>query len=120
MEKKVLIVDDSKSARRELNRILSEARCKCFEEENGKEALRLLETVKDVSLIICDTTMPVMNGREFVEALRSDQKSQHIEVIMIAPDAQSQESDAYASLGVRSWLQKPLQSKAVLALVRSA
>ena len=70
MASKVLVVDDSKTARKEVVRVVHNHGILTVEAKNGKEALAKLQDKDDISLVFCDVNMPEMNGIEFLEAVK--------------------------------------------------
>ncbi|WP_371373956.1 chemotaxis protein CheW [Sporomusa aerivorans] len=50
--------------------------------ENGREALKLLDS-KPVDIIVSDIEMPVMDGLELVQTIRSDENLRHLPVIAL-------------------------------------
>ena len=71
MTKKALIVDDSKTIRMILGRIMRELGYETCEAVNGIDALRVIESEKaTVSLVLADWNMPEMNGLDLVKRLR--------------------------------------------------
>lgn len=72
--KRILIVEDERDAREALKEILEIEGFKVVTAENGQVGLELLQDVEEPCLILLDLMMPVMNGWEFLEALRLQQK----------------------------------------------
>ena len=69
--KTCLVVDDSGVVRKIARRILEELAFNVSEAGNGQEALDRLEELDTVpELALIDWNMPVMNGLEFVSAVR--------------------------------------------------
>jgi CheY-like chemotaxis protein len=68
----VLVIEDDESIRETLRDLLEMERYTVLTAENGREGLRLLEENSQPCLILLDLMMPVMNGWEFLEALRND------------------------------------------------
>jgi len=71
--KRILIVDDSFTARLVAEKCFSVAYTEKVEvefAENGQEALSILKK-KNIDLIISDINMPVMDGIEFLSELKS-------------------------------------------------
>ena len=67
----VLLVDDDADSREALAEVLAQQGCRILEAANGRQALDLLDGQgHDVKLILLDLQMPVMNGWEFLAALR--------------------------------------------------
>lgn len=110
----VLVVEDNTDARLFLQRSL-EDEYHVLTAANGKEALGLLGKSDNVSIIISDVMMPVMDGMEFVKQIRKNIRYSHIPVILLT--AKSSEEDIIAGLkeGVADYLTKPY-SLAVLRM----
>ena len=68
-----MVVDDSRTIRIIIRRILIELGYEVCEASNGIEALKVLETEKTaVKLVLADWNMPEMNGLELVKCLRQN------------------------------------------------
>jgi two-component system chemotaxis sensor kinase CheA len=80
---KILIVDDSVTTRNLLKNVLTHNNYQFEMVHNPKEALLLLE-YKDFDLILSDMEMPEMNGKMFVETLKSQEKYHNIPIIIIS------------------------------------
>ncbi len=81
----VLIVDDSRTARKMIRRILEICGLegiRVFEASNGIEALDLLKT-QTVDLILTDLNMPEMDGEQLLKRVKSSPKLFDIPVIVI-------------------------------------
>lgn len=64
-----LIVDDSRTIRKIISSVLNEIGMECSEAEDGRQAQeRCAVSMPDI--ILLDWNMPVMNGLEFLKALR--------------------------------------------------
>jgi len=82
MGKKLLIIDDNAEIRHYLTQILS-SHYQCQTSNDGEEGLSLaLEWQPDV--IISDVMMPKMNGLELLKALRANESTSHIPVLMLS------------------------------------
>jgi CheY-like chemotaxis protein len=67
----ILVVDDHASARNSLQRVLHHAGYHVLQASSGKRALKIFaEHAGDVALLITDSMMPGMNGRELAEKLQ--------------------------------------------------
>ncbi len=79
---RVLVVDDSSTARAQVSETLSQFGVECIMKKNGAEALRLLkgwcDEGKNVSdeilLLITDAEMPEMDGYKLTHEIRSDSR----------------------------------------------
>ncbi|MDX1591205.1 MAG: ATP-binding protein, partial [Balneolaceae bacterium] len=62
-------------------------------------------------LIVCDVMMPKMNGLEFMQHLRKDEKTSHIPVIMLTARADDEHKLSGIESGVDAYLTKPFNDK---------
>ena len=82
MNKKILIVDDSKTQRINLKNILTKHNFNVFEAENGIEGVKkAFEVLPD--LIISDVVMPEMNGYGLSYLLTHNNYTKHIPIIIL-------------------------------------
>ena len=105
----VLIVDDSKSMRGVIKKILSISGFKmdrCFEAGNGKEALNVLAD-DWVDVIMSDINMPEMNGFELLEELQKDDLLKNIPVVVITTESSDERMQNALKLGAKGFIKKP-------------
>ena len=103
--KLILIADDIELNRDALEVVL-DGQYNLLFAENGKEALEIMRMHReDLSMLILDLNMPVMNGYEVMERLREDELLQHIPVIVLTAD-KSAELQAL-QMGAADFITKP-------------
>lgn len=119
MGSKVLVIDDSKTARKEVVRVVHNHGILTLEAQNGKEALELLSEKQDISLVFCDVNMPEMNGIEFLEALKGNEKFDKLPVVMLTSEATQDVMKKAKELGVTGWIIKPADAKTVNTLLET-
>ncbi len=78
---KVLLVEDAPVTRKMESMILREEGFFVYEASNGKEALEVLEKDPEISLVITDLEMPVMDGGELI--LRIREKDKEIPIVVV-------------------------------------
>ncbi len=84
MELKFLVVDDSVTMRRIVSNSLKNLGFGNFvEAADGKEALEKIAADKDINFVITDWNMPVLSGLELVKAIRSDERTANLPVLMV-------------------------------------
>ncbi|MBQ7623859.1 MAG: EAL domain-containing protein [Clostridia bacterium] len=109
---KVLIVDDQELNRDVLGTILEDDYELLFA-ENGKDAMDLMrEHKEDLSIILLDLIMPVMNGFEVLEAVKADDELSHIPIIVLTAD-KSAELQAL-QMGAADFITKPFDVSEVI------
>lgn len=116
-KRKILVVEDNVLNRSLLCEILKPD-YDVVEAENGREALeRLREHAGDFALILLDIVMPVMNGYEFLAAVKEDSAFASIPVIVTTQnDGESDEIFALSS-GAADFVAKPYRPQIILRRV---
>ena len=67
---KILVVDDESRMRKLLNDFLSASGYEIIEAENGQKALDIFSENKDISLVLLDVMMPILDGWSTLRELR--------------------------------------------------
>ena len=111
---KALVVDDSKTIRMIIRRILLELGYEVCEASNGREALDVLEAEHAaVDLVLADWNMPEMNGLELVKRLRQDTEYGHLKVIMVTTETELAQMASALDAGANEYVMKPF-TKSIL------
>ena len=117
MTLKVLTVDDSKTIRMIVKKAFQTYNCEIIEAENGVEGLAAASKIK-LGLIILDITMPVMNGVEMLERLKSDGELKNIPVIMLTAESGKENVMNIVKQGVKDYMVKPFKGEDLIERVR--
>ncbi len=115
MKSKILIVDDEEHIRELIRFYLDKEGFSVIEAENGEKALEILEN-EYVDLAIVDVMMPVMNGFELVEEMKS---YKDIPIVMLTAKSQSADKLRGFSLGIDDYVTKPFDPDELLARVKT-
>ncbi len=116
--KKVLIIDDDERPRPDLLEIFGFEGYKALGAENGHEGiLSAREQLPD--LIICDITMPVLDGSGVLAALCQDSQTSNIPVIFLSAHKDQTTVQKGLQLGAVAHLPKPYNLTDLLATVRA-
>ena len=108
---KVLVVDDSKSTRRYICSLLVRHKYQIIEAQDGKEALKMLESSPDISVIITDNEMPNMNGDELCSEIRRLYSNDEKAIIGISGSDSVGLSSLFLKNGANDYLHKPFNSE---------
>lgn len=113
----ILIIDDNNDIR-QYERTLLQDYYFVLEASDGREGLEIAR--KEVpDLVICDVMMPVMDGLEFTQRLKTNTATSHIPVIMLtAKNLEEHRAEGYEQ-GADSYITKPFHSKVLLARVEN-
>ena len=108
MMSKALIVDDSKTIRIILGRILRELGYEVCEAVDGKDALKVIAFEKSaVTLVLADWNMPEMNGLELVKHLRQNPELASVKVIMVTTETEVDHIVSALEAGANEYVMKP-------------
>ncbi len=116
--RRILVVEDAHSLRRDIVEMLGFEGYEVFDAENGKRGVeRARETLPD--LIICDIMMPVMDGFQVLDALRSDPATATIPFIFLTARADRLDWRIGMQSGADDYLTKPFTAKELIATVNA-
>jgi two-component system chemotaxis response regulator CheY len=105
-----LVVDDSSTMRRIIRNSLKAAGFDdAVEAENGEGALARLQS-DGVDFVITDWNMPVMNGIEFVTAMRGNAAFKATPVLMVTTMAEKENILQAMQAGVTNYVVKPFDA----------
>lgn len=107
---KILIVDDSEMNRDILSEMLGDE-YEIIEAENGEEAVAILQHQEaEISLVLLDIVMPVMDGYEVLSVMNNNNWIQDIPVIMISSESSPAVIDRAYELGVTDFISRPFDA----------
>lgn len=113
MKKSILVVDDDEMEL-ELLRQIFESDYNVLFAKNGKEAiLQLNKNYKDVVIVLLDLMMPVLNGYQVLQVLKSSNGFRDIPIAMITSNTDQSLEVACYSMGVMSVIHKPFVAQIV-------
>ncbi len=118
----VLIIDDNATNRRILKEMLQRWRMRPQAAISGQEGLQMLEQATAAGdpfrLIICDEQMPVMSGLEVAERIRGNPLLRNATIMMLTSSDQAASATKCRSIGVESYLVKPIKPAEMLMMIR--
>jgi twitching motility two-component system response regulator PilH len=114
--KKILIVDDSSTARHFLLDVLVKGGYEVIAAENGDEAI-LKAKAEMPDLVLMDVVMPGINGFQATRAITKDDATKHIPVLILT--SKDMETDRIWGMrqGATAFLSKPIEPEALLAKI---
>lgn len=117
--KNLLVVDDSKMARKIIAVSLrNEKHIKVYEASSGLEALeQLLGT--PVDLIFTDINMPNMDGLEFIRRCKENEQLKDIPIIVLTTEDGIEDRDRALSLGATGYVTKPLEREDIVKIINA-
>lgn len=111
---KMLVVDDSPTMRRIVVQMLKRiGYTQIIEAGDGKEALERLKAEGDFRMLLTDWNMPVMNGLELTQAVRSDAALAKLPILMVTTRNMKQDIITAMRSGVNNYITKPFDPKTI-------
>jgi two-component system chemotaxis response regulator CheY len=115
---KILVVDDSALVRRQVASALADAGFAVVEAIDGEDARCKLHEAPDTRLVVCDVTMPRMNGIELLERIRAEPRFAKLPVIMLTTEGRPELIHRAKALGAKGWLVKPFKSDILISAIQ--
>ncbi len=112
--KLILLVEDNVDLRRTIKDEL-EKKFTVIDAPNGKEAL-VIALAKNPDLIITDVMMPVMDGKELCNIIKTNFQTSHIPVMMITALSEVDDKIEGLEIGADAYLEKPFNMKILNAM----
>ncbi len=114
----LLVVDDIFVNRLLIKEIVKKINAKCFEAENGKQAIDIFEK-EDIDMILMDIEMPVMNGLETTRHIREKLSAPKNRIPIIALTAHNPATffNDFKDVGFDQLMTKPYSVTKVLSII---
>ena len=110
-DKRVLVVEDDRFLRRACEASLQHRGLTVLSANNGEDGLRLARA-ENPDLILLDLLMPRMSGLEVLRALRSEEGTRRIPVLVLSNSSSPQDVRDVTALGVAGyWVKAHLSLK---------
>ncbi len=119
MTQKILVVDDSRTARLIARDALSLYDCRFFEAKDGVEGLETARREKP-DLILLDITMDLMTGEEMLARIKDDPDLNHVPVIMLTAISDQDSIIRCVKLGAAGYIKKPFTNEQLIEGVKKA
>lgn len=114
---RVLIVDDSRMARKMIHRVLHNLGIvHLLEAADGREAIELLQR-ETVDLVVTDYNMPEVNGLELAEFIRHSELHSHLPILMVTSEANETHLSHVEHAGINALTDKPFEPETVKRLL---
>lgn len=117
MVKKILVVDDEKSVRILLERILKPKNFEVITASNGMEALERVRK-EAPHLMILDIMMPKMNGWDVCKKIREDPIYKNLPIIVLTAKTEENDQIKGFGLGANAYVPKPFNHEELLLRVK--
>jgi PAS domain S-box-containing protein len=113
--KQILVAEDDDVNYLYLQEILSQTAATFIRAKNGKQAVELMSTVPNISLVLMDIKMPLMTGLEATVEIRKINKN--VPIIAQTAYAFEEEKQHALRLGCNDYISKPIKRTMLIALI---
>lgn len=118
-EVKLLLVDDDSSNIKVLQELFAPSRYRLLVAYNGTSALELMESHRDLSLVLLDVMMPGISGYEVCKRIRAEYPIYRLPVLLLTVRHSSADVAAGLEAGANDFLTKPFDGKELMARVKT-
>ncbi|TKI68452.1 diguanylate cyclase [Sulfurimonas crateris] len=108
---KILVIDDSLVFRKQMQGMLENMFFKVISVAHGEEALGMLENAPDISLVLTDYHMPVMNGLVLTGEIRKKYMKNELAVIVMSGDNDDETTALFLKNGANDYIKKPFSKE---------
>ena len=115
--KRILVVDDDTDVLRTTSKTLEEAGYEVDQAQNGRQGIERIWHAKP-DLVVLDVVMPGLNGWDLLQAIRGDEATAKLPVIMLTVLDQDQHVAQGWELGADFYLTKPFSPAYLLDIVK--
>ena len=118
MSQRILIIDDSATVVATLGRMLRQAHYETAGAGDAETGIAFARSEKP-DLIFLDIVLPAMSGFDALRALRKDEATRAIPIIMISGNAQATEQFYVRRIGADDFMKKPFGRAEVFARIQA-
>jgi diguanylate cyclase (GGDEF)-like protein len=108
---KVLVVDDSMVFRKQMQNMLENMFFEVITVAHGEEALGMLQAKPDISLVITDYNMPVMNGLDLTYEIRQTYSKDELCILALSGNEDTEISALFLKHGANDYIKKPFSKE---------
>jgi CheY-like chemotaxis protein len=116
--KKVLLVDDDMRNIFALATVLEEHAMETLSADNGRDAIRILQSEPEIDMVLMDIMMPEMDGMETIRQIRKDPMLKNLPIIAVTAKAMKGDREKCIESGAWDYLSKPVDTEQLLAVLR--
>lgn len=120
---RALIIDDSRTMRMIIGKIIKELGYETAEAGNGLEALIRLDEIGTPDLMLVDWNMPEMNGFDFLLAVRANPQHASAKIVMVTTESELSQIAKALDAGANEYVMKPFTKEVIrekLAIIEVA
>jgi CheY-like chemotaxis protein len=116
--RRVLVVDDDARNIFALTTILENHEMEVLSATNGRQAIEILQTTADVSVVLMDIMMPEMDGYETMREIRKSPSFRTLPILALTAKAMKGDREKCLEAGASDYIAKPVNTDQLLSLLR--
>ena len=110
-----LVIDDSRAVRMIVGNILREQGFEVLEAVHGQDGLQRLQENPEISLVLVDWNMPVMDGLQFIQAVRCVPAWDSVQLVMVTTETEAEQVQRAMNAGANEYVMKPFTPEVLVA-----
>jgi CheY-like chemotaxis protein len=114
----VLVVDDDARNIFALTTVLENHEMEVLSATNGRQAIEIVETTPDLSVVLMDIMMPEMDGYETMKQIRAKPQFRTLPILALAAKAMKGDREKCLQAGASDYIAKPVNTEQLLSLLR--
>jgi CheY-like chemotaxis protein len=116
--RKVLVVDDDARNIFALATILENQDLEVISATNGRQAIEIIESLPDLSVILMDIMMPEMDGYETMREIRKNPRFRSLPILALTAKAMKGDREKCLEAGASDYVAKPVDTDQLLSMLR--
>jgi HAMP domain-containing protein/CheY-like chemotaxis protein len=116
--KKVLVVDDDARNIFALTTVLESHEIVAMSATNGRDAIDLIESTPDLSMVLMDIMMPDMDGYQTMREIRNNPSFRSLPMLALTAKAMKGDREKCLDAGASDYIAKPVNTDQLLSLMR--
>lgn len=110
-----LVIDDSRAVRLLISNLLCQRGFDVITASHGQEGLERLREHPEIRLVLVDWNMPVMDGLEFIRAVRKVPAWDEVWLVMVTTETESEQVQRAMTAGANEYVMKPFTAEVLVA-----
>ena len=116
--RKVLVVDDDARNIFALTTVLESHEIIAISANNGRQAIELIESTPDLSMVLMDIMMPDMDGYQTMKEIRNNPQFRTLPILALTAKAMKGDREKCLDAGASDYIAKPVNTDQLLSLMR--
>ena len=117
MTLKVLAIDDSRTIRSLVRKVMEEACFSCVCAEDGVEGVAMFGD-ESPDIVITDINMPNLDGFGVITAIRSGTVNRTVPILVLTTESADHLKAKARDAGATGWIVKPFDDETIISIVR--